>query len=207
MKNEIFRKQLHQGRLKDSGDFPSVVLVDSISCCDLRCSMCVHKDMTRKKGVMPWGLFTKIIDEIAREKKDARVWMVFFGEALILKRSKPSIFDMISYAKAQGLTDVVLNSNANLLDSESARQLVGAGLDAIYIGIDSFNTETYDKLRVGGNYKKVVNNVIGLLNERRALKSRSRSIPSFVVMDVNTVGMILRIFGYIRGQSSRSGLR
>jgi radical SAM protein with 4Fe4S-binding SPASM domain len=186
MKNEIFKKQLNQGRLQDAGDFPSVVLIDSISCCDLRCSMCVHKDMTRKKGVMPWGLFTKIIDEIAREKRDARVWMVFFGEALILKRSKPSIFDMISYAKAQGLTDVVLNSNANLLDSESARKLIVSGLDAIYIGIDSFNTETYNKLRVGGNYKKVVNNVISLLNERRALKSKKPEVYlQFVVMDVN----------------------
>lgn len=33
-------------------DFPRTVLIDTVSCCNLKCSMCVHKDMKRKKGFM-----------------------------------------------------------------------------------------------------------------------------------------------------------
>ena len=159
MSNPILQNQLEQGRLEEAGSFPKVVLLDSVSYCNLRCSMCVHNEMTRKKGIMSWALFIKIIDEIAEVDKDARVWMVFFGEPLILKNTKPTIFEMITYSKDKGLTDVVLNSNANLMDEDSARRLIKSGLDSIYFGIDAFTPETYAKLRVGGNHGKVIYNI------------------------------------------------
>ena len=187
MRNDIYQTQLEQGRLEDAGSFPKVILIDTISYCNLRCSMCVHKDMKRKKGIMPWGLFTKIIDEIAEVDKHVRVWMVFFGEALLLKRKKPSIFDMIAYAKGKGLTDVVLNSNGNLLDHKAAKGLIESGLDAIYIGIDAFRPETYSKIRVGGNYGKTVKNVANLIELKKQMKSEHPEVfIQFVEMDINT---------------------
>jgi radical SAM protein with 4Fe4S-binding SPASM domain len=186
MNNKILETQLQQNRIVDAGDFPKVVLIDTISYCNLKCSMCVHKDMKRKKGTMPWDLFTRIIDEIADVDKRVRVWMVFFGEALLLKRRKPSIFDMISYAKRKGLTDVVLNSNANLLDERAARGLIEAGLDAIYIGLDAFTPETYAQVRVGGNYEQTVCNVVHLIKMKQALNASNPEVfVQFVEMDVN----------------------
>lgn len=184
---DIYKTQLKQGRLHDAGVFPKVILIDTVSYCNLRCSMCVHKDMKRKKGVMPWHLFTKIIDEIAEEDKNVRVWMVFFGEALLLKRRRPSIFDMIAYAKAKGLTDVVLNSNANLLDHEAGKGLIESGLDAIYIGIDAIKPETYAKVRVGGNYEKTVNNVIHLIKLKKQMdRENPKVFVQFVEMNINS---------------------
>jgi radical SAM protein with 4Fe4S-binding SPASM domain len=180
------KQQEVAGRIRDVGGFPKVVLIDTISFCNLRCSMCVHQEMTRKKGVMSWPLFTKIIDEIAEVDKEVRVWMVFFGEALLLKRRRPSIFDMIAYAKQKGLTDVVLNSNANLLDEQAARGLIEAGLDAIYIGLDAFYPETYAKVRIGGNYETTVENVIGLIRLKKGLSAAHPEVfVQFVEMEVN----------------------
>lgn len=173
-------------KIKDL-DFPTSILIDTVSYCNLRCSMCAHKDMTRKKGIMKWDLFKKIIDEIAEVDKNTRLWMVFFGEALILKRTKPSIFDMVSYAKSVGLKNVVLNSNGVLLDKESSKKLVDAGLDAIYIGIDAFSEDTYNKLRVGGDYNKVVQNVLDLIEVKKE-KSATINIDiqvQFVEMEEN----------------------
>lgn len=148
--------------------------------------MCIHKQIRRKKQIMSWSMFAKIIDEIAEMDKNARVWMVFFGEALLLKRKKPSIFDMISYAKSKGLKDIVLNSNANLLDAETSRKLIKSGLDAIYIGIDAFMPETYLKIRIGGDYKKVVENTLNLLKLKKELKSSKPDVfVQFVEMDIN----------------------
>ncbi len=186
MNNAILQNQLKQGRLEDAGDFPKVVLLDSVSYCNLRCSMCVHSEMTRKKGTMSWELFTKIIDEIAVVDKNVRVWMVFFGEALILKRRKPTIFEMITYTKSKGLTDVVLNSNANLMDEDAARRLIESGLDAIYFGIDAFTPETYVKLRVGGDYDKAVGNIINLIKLKKEINVENPEIyVQFVEMDSN----------------------
>ncbi len=187
MKDEILQSQLEQGRLEDSGEFPKVVLIDTVSFCNLACSMCVHPEMTRKKGVMPWELFTKIIDEIAAEDKNVRIWMVFFGEPLILKNRKPSIFDMIRYAKDKGLTDIVTNTNANLMDEDASRKLTEAGLDAIYIGIDAFSPESYSKIRVKGDYNKTVKNIQYLLRLKEELKSDKPDVfVQFVEMDINT---------------------
>ena len=184
--NKKFKEQLVQGRLEDAGDFPKVVLIDTVSFCNLKCSMCVHKEMTRKKGIMPWKLFTRIIDEIAETSPDIRVWMVFFGEALLLRKRKPSIFDMIAYAKKKGLTDVVLNSNANLMDEEAARGLIDSGLDAIYIGLDAFCEETYSRVRVGGNYGKTVAQVMRLLQLKKELAADKPEVfVQFVEMDIN----------------------
>jgi radical SAM protein with 4Fe4S-binding SPASM domain len=186
MKDKILEVQKKKGRLEDAGDFPKVVLIDTISYCNLKCSMCVHKKMKRKKGIISWDLFTKIIDEIAETDKGIRVWMVFFGEALLLKRRKPSIFDMITYAKSKGLTDVVLNSNANLMDEDASKELIRSGLDAIYVGIDAFKPKTYAKIRVGGNYDEVVQNTLQLIKLKRLINSKKPELfIQFVEMDVN----------------------
>lgn len=178
--------QAQKDRIKDIKDFPKAVLIDTISFCNLQCSMCVHKDMKRKRGVMEWPLFTKIIDEIAATDKNTRVWMVFFGEALLLKRKKPSIFDMISYAKNKGLTDVVLNSNANLLDKKASEDLISSGLDAIFIGLDAFKPETYAKVRVGGNHKQTVENILYLLKLKKEKGLEHPKVyVQFVEMEIN----------------------
>ncbi len=184
--SSIQQSQAAQGRLDDAGSFPKVVLIDTVSFCNLECSMCVHKEMSRPRGYMPWPLFEKIIDEIAVENPEARVWMVFFGEALILRRRKGGIFDQIRYAKSKGLKDVVLNSNANLLDEAAAEQLLDCGLDAIYIGIDAHTPESYAKIRVGGNHARVVSNVCRLLELKRQRASQTLKIyVQFVEMDDN----------------------
>jgi len=186
MMGEVLEVQKKRGRLEDAGDFPKVILIDTISHCNLKCSMCVHKEMKREKGIMPWSLFSKIIDEIAQVDKGIRVWMVFFGEALLLKKKKPSIFDMIAYAKEKGLLDVVLNSNANLLDEEASKELIYSGLDAIYIGIDAFEPDTYARIRVGGDYEKVVQNTLRLIELKRIMNStKPEVVVQFVVMDIN----------------------
>lgn len=187
MKDEILQSQIAQGRLEDSGDFPKVVLIDTVSFCNLACSMCVHPNMTREKGIMSWELFTKIIDEVAAEDKNTRVWMVFFGEPFILKNRNPSIFDMIRYAKDKGLTDVVTNTNACLMDEDVSRKLIEAGLDAIYIGIDAFSQEIYSKIRVKGDYESTVKNIQYLLKLKEELKSDKPDVfVQFVELDLNT---------------------
>ncbi|MBI3924623.1 MAG: radical SAM protein [Armatimonadetes bacterium] len=186
MREVIYETQKEQGRLEEAGLFPRVVLIDTVSFCNLRCSMCVHKEMTRPRGYMSWELFTKIVDEIAVENPAARVWMVFFGEALMLRKRKPTIFDKIRYAKEKGLQDVVLNSNANLMDEEAARGLIEAGLDAIYIGIDAHTPDTYAQVRVGGDHERVRENTRRLIRLKEQLGARTPEVfVQFVEMDVN----------------------
>ncbi|OQY10902.1 MAG: hypothetical protein B6I29_00410 [Marinitoga sp. 4572_148] len=151
-------KEILLQRIKDEEKnvFPEVVLIDNISYCNLKCFMCPHKNMKRKPGIMSWDLYKKIIDEIAVENPSARVWITFFGEGLMLR----DLDERISYAKSKGLKDVVLNSNGNLLNEKWAERLIKAGLDVMYVGIDAFEKDTYEKIRVKGNLNNVVKGVL-----------------------------------------------
>ena len=158
-KNVIDYKKINQEALNRGlrdFSFPPVLLIDTISHCTLQCSMCPHKSMTRRKGIMAWELYKKIIDEIAEKKPNARVWITFAGEGSMLK----DLPEKIAYAKGKGLTDVVLNSNGTRLTEDFSRRLIQAGLDVLMVGIDAFTDETYRKLRVGGKLAETIANVL-----------------------------------------------
>jgi sulfatase maturation enzyme AslB (radical SAM superfamily) len=171
-------------RTEEAAGFPKVVLIDNTNACNLRCSMCDHKNMKQYRPVkqMDLDLYRKIIDEIAVESPGTRVWEIFFGDPFMCR----DIHERVGYAKDKGLTDVVLNTNGVLMTPERGRLLVEAGLDAIYVGIDAARAETYEQIRVGGDYDKAVANVLAY---RDALEKHGRPeqklFVQFVVSDIN----------------------
>jgi MoaA/NifB/PqqE/SkfB family radical SAM enzyme len=171
-------------RTQEAVHFPEVVLIDNFSGCNLRCSMCDHPNIMkyRKIQLMDFELYKKIIDEIAQKNPRARIWEIFFGDPCLCK----DMAERIRYAKSKGLTDVVVNTNGVLLTEERAKAWIQAGLDAIYVGIDAFKPETYDKIRVGGNYETAVKNVLKYRDLLEKYGKKSQKIfVQFVVSDIN----------------------
>ncbi|MDY6972099.1 MAG: radical SAM/SPASM domain-containing protein [Thermodesulfobacteriota bacterium] len=171
-------------RTQEADDFPEVILIDNCNACNLRCSMCDHKNMRqyRKTQLMDMGLYRKLIDEIAQEKPDARVWEIFFGDPFMCR----DMAGRIGYAKRKGLTDVVLNSNGVMMSKERAVPVIEAGLDAMYVGIDASTEGTYDRIRVGGDFSRAVNNVLQYRDLLSAYGSGTQKLfVQFVISDVN----------------------
>ena len=171
-------------RTTEAVDFPQTVLIDNTNACNLRCSMCDHQNMKkyRKVQTMDLTLYHKIIDEIAIENPGARVWQIFFGDPFLCQ----DMAARIRYAKERGLTDVVLNTNGQLMTRKRARAVIEAGLDSMYVGIDAVQAETYKQIRVGGDFETAVANV---LTYRDLLKELGREdqklFVQFVVSDIN----------------------
>ena len=144
-------------RTSEAEGFPQVILIDNLNACNLRCSICDHKNMKKYRPIerMNFGLYKKIIDETAVMNPDARVWQIFYGDPFLC----PDMPERVKYAKDKGLTDVVLNTNGVLMTPDKSAPLIKAGLDAMYVGIDAATEETYLKIRVGGDFNKAVKNV------------------------------------------------
>lgn len=171
-------------RTAEAEIFPCVVLIDNCNACNLRCSMCDHPNVKkyRKIQIMEWDLYTKIIDEIAEERPDARVWQIFFGDPFMCR----DMAKRIEYAKSKGLTDVVLNTNGVLMKPEKAEAVIRAGLDAMYVGIDASTAETYDKIRIGGNFDKGVANVLAYRDLLKKYGTPNQKLfVQFVESDIN----------------------
>lgn len=175
-------KEIIKSRIKEETDFPTTILIDTISFCNLKCIMCVHKNMKRKYGIMEWDLYKKIIDEIAENNPNTQIWITFFGEGLMLK----DLPERIAYAREQGLTNILLNTNGNLLKTDFSKRLIEAGLNGLYVGIDAYHPETYAKIRVNGKLENVVK---GVLEYKELLKQYGRDdqtlMVQFVEMDIN----------------------
>jgi len=172
-------------RKKVKNNFPIVLCIEPTSICNLRCTMCFQSDKDfandkRLQGHMSLELFKKIIDE-AKEYNLASIVLASRGEPLLNKQ----IFEMIKYAKDNGIIDVKLNTNATMLNENASRKLIEAGLDNLVFSVDSAVKEEYEDIRRGAKFDKVVSNIIRF-NEIRKNEypdSKIRTRISMIVCD------------------------
>jgi MoaA/NifB/PqqE/SkfB family radical SAM enzyme len=142
---------------------PSVVL-ELTNHCNLRCIMCEHPQMKRKKETMDFNLAKKIIKECA-DLGVIRVVLSRLGEPLLY----PNIMEIIRFAKDCGIRYVSMVCNAMLLDEEKARELILSGLDLISFSIDAAKKETFERIRPNSNFDTVTGNIERFIDIRKNL--------------------------------------
>ena len=129
-------------------EFPTRFAVEVTAECNLKCSMCHHKDMIRPKGRMPFELWKRCADQIARESPSTQCWFSFCGEPLL---EPDLLIKMIKYGKSVGLASVNINTNGMLLEPSLAVPIAESGVDLVVFGIDGFSPEVFEKIRVEAN--------------------------------------------------------
>lgn len=149
---------------------PVEASIEITSYCNLRCIMCSRTAMNRPAKHMHPSLFKKIIDQLAPSVE--LVYLHGLGEPLLNK----NLFKMIAYAKKKGLK-VGISTNATLLDKKAAKKLLKSGIDYIIFAIDGATKETYEKIRIGGNFTQVEQNIKNFL----ALKKKRKKTPFVVI--------------------------
>lgn len=164
--------------------FPRVVIVEIVCGCNLRCVMCPEPHLTRPKGIMSLDLYRKIVSEVGATDPDVEVWATIMGEVFLLKHR---VFNYLRLAKRDAnLHNVLLNSNLVLFREAYIDQLAECGLDKLTVGLDAATADTYDRIRVGGDFARVEHNIDAILNA----KSKGRLpnlelVLQFIVQDLN----------------------
>jgi radical SAM protein with 4Fe4S-binding SPASM domain len=151
--------------------FPLHLDIEASCLCNLRCPFCAtNYEPIGGKGVMSFETFRKIIDEGAANGLCAiKLNSGGRGEPLLNK----AVPEMVAYAKKKGIMDVYFNTNATLLTKEVSRRIIDAGLDRISISFEGYTPETYEKYRIGSSFKKVVDNIKGLVNMRNEMEVKN----------------------------------
>lgn len=138
------------------GAFPLHLIIEVASVCNMNCIMCNRNVMTRKQTFMNLDDYKKIIDE-AVENGVMSVSLYALGEPMMHK----NIREMVTYAKKMGIPYVDLSTNGMI----DMRSLLGTALDEMIVSIDG-DEKTFSSIRVGGNYKKVIDNLNLFLQEQ-----------------------------------------
>ncbi len=138
-------------------DFPIYVLIEPVSTCNIRCTMCFQIDKTFTKkpfmGTMSLDFFKKIIDDCSKNGTKA-ITLASRGEPTL----HPKLSEMLEYVSGKFL-EVKLNTNATKLNEKLIRKILETGVNEVVYSVDESDEKKYEKIRVGGKFKEVLSNI------------------------------------------------
>ncbi len=155
---------------------PVRLWIELTSNCNYRCIMCPNKDLSKEdKGFMDLDLYKKIVDEASAFIFDVN--LAHRGESLL----HPHLVEAIGYAKKKKIF-TRLHTNGSLLSENLSKEILKAGLDRISFSFDGFDKETYEKIRIGGNFERTVANIIRFLEIKKEARTK-RPLTNIEVID------------------------
>ncbi len=160
---------------------PCTLSIEPIARCNLKCPECAigSGNFHREKGEMSIELATKILNETHRHL--LHLFLYFQGEPFLSR----TIFELIHIAKKKKIYTVI-STNAQLITSEIAEQIIISKLDKIIISLDGISQESYEKYRVGGNVQKALDAIRYLAEFKRVYKSKKPYISvQYLVLSCN----------------------
>ena len=164
----IFRYKFYiAGKKKINLGFPPYLLIEPVSSCNLRCPFCfqVDKSFTRKPymGVIDFEFFKKIVDE-ANDIGVGAVTLASRGEPTMHKK----YVEMLEYlSKKENIFEIKTNTNGTFLSEKICHAIFKYNVSQVIISSDHYIKKNYERLRLGSNFEKVVENVDRLYEIRK----------------------------------------
>jgi len=162
-----FRYRLSD-RTESVSYFPIKLDFENVSRCNFRCSMCPVSewDAGRRADDLSYAEFKSILDG---QVGVIEIKLQGLGEPLL---GKDEFFRMIRYARKKRIW-VRTSTNASILDvNDNYRKLYDAGVNEIQISVDGVTKETYEAIRRGGSFERLVKNCTLINNYSRGKRPR-----------------------------------
>jgi len=146
---------------------PYAVQMEITTKCNLRCEMCARskEQAGAVNSDMSLDLFNSIVTKLGYPTR--HVTLVGLGEPLL----NPQVYSMIRSAKENGLK-VSLISNFAQLDRDKSLALIDSGLDFLFVSFDSAMKSTFEKIRTGACFEKVIDNVKLFVRTKKEVKAK-----------------------------------
>lgn len=152
----IIKNTLFKMRCRFNFYYPNSFQIATTEQCNLRCIFCKRTAIERDEGKvtdenMSFEKFKFIIDSLPSAKK---IDITGLGEGLLNK----DFFEIIKYAKEKNI-DVIFSDNFFFIDEKTSEKIINSGINTINPSIDGATKETYEKIRIGSNFERVIENV------------------------------------------------
>jgi len=155
-------------------DYPLHLNFEIVFGCNLRCPFCTQSVKAKNwsynvepKKVITFEKFCEIIDE-GVENDLHSIELNGINEPLLQK----DLCRYISYAKEKGEIVISLHSNSLLLNEKNSNELIDSGLTSIVFSVDGSTKETYEKIRVGGKFEKMLECINLFLDIKKKRQSK-----------------------------------
>lgn len=132
---------------------PVHIDVEINSDCNLRCTMCPYSTTYTQRGFMPDWMAKAAIDD-GKRMGCKSIKFQFRGEPGLNK----NLEQYVKRASDLDYTDVFINTNALAFTPARIRKLKENGLTRAIISVDGATQETYESIRVNGDWQKLKRN-------------------------------------------------
>jgi MoaA/NifB/PqqE/SkfB family radical SAM enzyme len=118
---------------------------------------------------MGFDIYKDIINQVASYTPNSFLSIIGKGEPLL----NNDCMNMIKYAFLKNIPVISLTTNGTLLNHEYQKELLSnvSGNIGLSISIDGLK-QSYEKIRVGGDYEKVVENVCNLIELKKKINNK-----------------------------------
>lgn len=158
------------------------VTLDVTNKCPLKCIQCrkTYFETLDEQQDMNFALYRKIAAEVFPHAR--HVSLSSAGEPLMTR----NFLDAIEIARNHGVQEVSFISSGLHLNPARAERIVDLGVTRIEFSLDGATEETYNKIRIGSKFDKVIRN-IAQLNEIKQKKRTQYPLLrfNFVLMKSN----------------------
>jgi MoaA/NifB/PqqE/SkfB family radical SAM enzyme len=156
---------------------PRSIQIECTTRCNLKCTMCEISYWTEPGGDLEIEKLQIMLDNLPRLR---RVDLTGIGEALMNR----GFFKALKLLKSRGLY-VTLNDNFTMMTEEAARRIVDLGVDQIFLSLDGATKQTYEKIRVGANFEKVIGNARRLVAMKRQMGKKRPEVKVNAVVSAD----------------------
>ena len=128
---------------EEKTNYPNTVVLELLNRCNLECPFC--KQWFRndaKKSTLDDNTLDKIFNDFSENKLNSL--MLTASEPLLYK----NIDKVLDRAKKAEIMDVFIFTNGTLLNEKNAKMILDSCVTRLFISIDAFSSETYDKVRI-----------------------------------------------------------
>lgn len=135
-------------------EYPFLVAVETTNRCNAKCVFCPNNAMARDRAVMSDELFDKVIED-CREFPLEAIEPFLNGEPFV----DPKIIQRIEKIRSRlPSTKVRLYSNGNALIPRKIDELIGLGIDSLYISLNTLDPIKYQQV-VGLDLDRTLDNL------------------------------------------------
>lgn len=159
---------------------PLALQIETTINCNLKCTMCERTYWPVQRYTdMTFEQFKKILDQFHNL---TALSLTGIGEPLLNR----DLANMIRYAKSKGIF-VTVTTNATLINERTASEVIGSGLDELSFSMESADPTTFEKIRVGARFDRIVSNIGTFMKVKEHMRSRTPEVVLRTVAMSHTV--------------------
>lgn len=143
--------------------YPYKIEVEITSICNKKCILCEHTHWNEIEWSLTLKDFKYIVDQFPKLR-----WINMTGEGSSFLNK--DYMEMIKYVRGKDIS-VNFVDEFEFINEKRAHELIELGVNSIWISMDGATKETYEKIKVGCDFDKVLKNIKSFLRIKKEIHS------------------------------------